>query len=126
MFSILKQSLAAAYFQKFSQIDQHGDTDEDEIDDIDQVQVQRIPQPIPNNNGVVLIPHLGLDIDIKVDCPLAYAPYKFIKENEDVVRQKGKHGGLFTINIKFNCPGAFYPRLPPIHVYQRRVSTRLE
>lgn len=71
------------------------------------------------------IPHLGLDIDIQIDCPLAYAPHKYIIKNQELVR-KAAHSltGMFNFCVEFNFPGAYYIKLPTGYRYQKRRTTR--
>ncbi|KAJ3646283.1 hypothetical protein Zmor_023876 [Zophobas morio] len=113
----------AAYLQKFHL--QEEQNDEDGEDEFHNDGIIPNPVQLEEQNEFLLIPHLGLDIDVRIDCPLAYAPHKFIKENEELIRNEEKSSnGMFNLSIEFNFPGAYYPRLPTTYNYQKRISTR--
>ncbi|EFA07736.1 uncharacterized protein LOC103314581 [Tribolium castaneum] len=113
----------AAYLQKFHL---HEDQqDEDVEDELHNDEVMPNPEGVDQQDEFFLIPHLGLDIDIRIDCPLAYAPYKYIIDNEEMIRDEEKSSnGMFNLCIQFNFPGAHYPRLPTAYSYHKRISTR--
>ncbi|RZC36851.1 uncharacterized protein BDFB_009991 [Asbolus verrucosus] len=111
----------AAYLQKFHL----EDNDEDVEDELHNEEIIPNLDELDDLDDFLLIPHLGLDIDIRIDCPLAYAPYKYVKENEERVRDEEKSStGMFNLCIEFHFPGAHYPRLPPSYNFRKRVSTR--
>ncbi|KAH0810866.1 hypothetical protein GEV33_011924 [Tenebrio molitor] len=113
----------AAYLQKFHLHEEQND--EDVEDELHNEGVPPNPDELDDQDDFLLVPHLGLEIDIRIDCPLAYAPYKYIKEHEDVIRDEEKSStGMFNLCVEFNFPGAHYPRLPSTYNYHKKISTR--
>lgn len=122
---LLTNIISAAYREKF-----HIDTDLDDIDanvddngenQIDenfnlQVQVEN-----SNENMLYSIPHLGFRVLVNLRCPLAYAPWQYLKklnpENFQTSKRIKKTKDMTNIKMTFECFGASYPRLPSTYQY---------
>lgn len=77
---------------------------------------------VERDNG---IPHLGLSIDVKLECPVALAPYAYLQKNPKIVATTKGFNGMFDLCVEFNFPGAFYSNLESKYIYRKKVSTRL-
>lgn len=106
-----------AYFRKFVE------TGEEQWEDITENLYQNSSNWIVDGrNGV---PHLGLGILVKLDCPIAVAPYAYFQKNPDLVAAANDLNGMFDLCVEFDFPGAFYSNLEPKYTYRKKFSTRL-
>ncbi|XP_057666700.1 uncharacterized protein LOC130900227 isoform X1 [Diorhabda carinulata] len=96
-----------AYNQKFH--DDQIEEDSDEEPPNDQLHARNSEE-----NILYRIPHLGFNVQIKVQCPLKYAPLRFLEKCKDALSQNLEDDKEVKTHLKliFECQGASYTRLP--------------